>query len=59
MAGKLKITMIKSMNGRPEKHRKVLRSMGFRKMHQAVELPDNPATRGMIAKVAHMVKVEE
>jgi len=59
MAGKLKITMIKSMNGRPEKHRKVLRSMGFRKMHQAVELPDNPATRGMITKVAHMVKVEE
>lgn len=59
MAGKLKITMIKSMNGRPEKHRRVLRSMGFRKMHQAVELPDNPATRGMIAKVAHMVKVEE
>jgi len=59
MAGKLKITMVKSMNGRPEKHRRVLRGMGIRKMHQAVELPDNPATRGMIAKVAHMVKVEE
>ncbi len=59
MAGKLRITMIRSMNGRPEKHRKVLRGMGFTKMHQAVELPDNPATRGMIAKVSHMVKVEE
>ncbi len=59
MAGTLKITMIKSMNGRPEKHRKVLRSMGLAKMHRQVELPDNPATRGMIAKVSHMVKVEE
>jgi len=59
MAGKLKISMIKSMNGRPEKHRKVLRSMGLEKMHRVVELPDNPATRGMIAKVSHMVKVEE
>jgi len=59
MAGNLKITMIKSMNGRPEKHRKVLRSMGFGKLNSTVELPDNPATRGMIAKVIHMVKVEE
>ena len=59
MAGTLKITMIKSMNGRPEKHRKVLRSMGLAKMHRQVELQDNPDTRGMIAKVSHMVKVEE
>ena len=59
MAGKLKITMVKSMNGRPEKHRKVLRSMGFGKLNRNVELSDNPATRGMIAKVSHMVKVEE
>ncbi|MFO7838122.1 MAG: 50S ribosomal protein L30 [Desulfosalsimonadaceae bacterium] len=59
MADKLRITMIKSMNGRPEKQRKVLRSMGLGRMHQTVELPDNPATRGMIAKVNHMVKVEE
>jgi large subunit ribosomal protein L30 len=59
MAGKLKVTMIRSMNGRPEKHRKILRGMGLRKMHRTVELPDNPATRGMIAKVSHMVKVEE
>jgi large subunit ribosomal protein L30 len=59
MAGKLKVTMIRSMNGRPEKHREILRGMGLRKMHRTVELPDNPAMRGMIAKVAHMVKVEE
>ncbi len=59
MAGKLKVTMIRSMNGRPEKHRKVLRGMGFSKLNQTVELPDNPATRGMIGKVCHMVKVEE
>ncbi|HMA67071.1 MAG TPA: 50S ribosomal protein L30 [Desulfosalsimonadaceae bacterium] len=59
MADTVKVTMIKSMNGRPEKQRRVLRSMGFGRMHQTVELPDNPATRGMIAKVTHMVKVEE
>ncbi|MFP4531266.1 MAG: 50S ribosomal protein L30 [Desulfobacterales bacterium] len=51
--------MIRSMNGRPEKHRKILRSMGFGKLNRTVELPDNPATRGMIEKVPHMVKVEE
>ncbi len=38
MASKLKITLVKSMIGRPEKHRKVLRGMGLTKMHKTVEL---------------------
>ena len=59
MAEMLKITLVKSMNGRPEKHRKVLRGMGLTKMHRTVELEDTPSIRGMINKVSHLVKVEE
>jgi large subunit ribosomal protein L30 len=59
MAGTLKITLIKSMIGRPEKHRQVLRGMGLTRMHKTVELQDTPATRGMIHKVSHLVKAEE
>jgi large subunit ribosomal protein L30 len=59
MAGKLKITLISSMIGRPEKHRKVLRGMGLTKRNKSVKLVDTPATRGMIRKVSHLVKAEE
>ena len=59
MAGQLKITLVKSMIGRPEKHRRVLRGMGLRKINRSVELPDTPSTRGMIMAVRHLVKVEE
>jgi large subunit ribosomal protein L30 len=46
------------MIGRPEKQRAVLRGMGLTKMQKAVSLPDTPHTRGMINKVAHLVRVE-
>jgi large subunit ribosomal protein L30 len=59
MAGIVKITLIKSMIGRPEKHRQVLRGMGLTRLNQTVELTDTPAIRGMIRKVCHMVKAEE
>jgi len=55
----LKITLVKSMIGRPEKHRKVLRGMGLRKLNRSVELQDTPPIRGMINTVVHLVKVEE
>ncbi|PIP42499.1 MAG: 50S ribosomal protein L30 [Desulfobacterales bacterium CG23_combo_of_CG06-09_8_20_14_all_51_8] len=58
MPGMIKITLIRSMNGKPEKHRKVLRGMGLTKMNRTVELEDTPSIRGMINKVTHMVKVE-
>ena len=58
MPGTIKITLVKSMNGKPEKHRKVLRGMGLTKMNKTVELEDTPAIRGMINKVNHMVRVE-
>jgi len=59
VAGKLKITLVKSFAGRPEKHRKILRSMGLRKVGRTVEHPDRPEHRGMIAKISHLVEVEE
>jgi large subunit ribosomal protein L30 len=59
MAGILKITLIKSMIGKPEKQRQVLRGMGLTRLNKTVELADTPATRGMIRHVCHLVKAEE
>ncbi len=59
MAGMLKVTLIKSMIGRPEKHRKVLRGMGLTKLNRTVSLKDTPSIRGMVNTVSHLVMVEE
>ena len=59
MAGTLKVTLIKSMIGRPENHRRVLRGMGLTKINRTVELENTPAIRGMINSVSHLVKAEE
>jgi large subunit ribosomal protein L30 len=59
MAGKLKVTLVRSMIGRPEKHRQVLHGMGLNRLNKSVELQDTPAIRGMIQKVCHLVKAEE
>ena len=59
MSGMLRITLVKRMIGRPEKHRKVLRGMGLNKMNRTVELEDTPAVRGMVQKVSHLVTAEE
>jgi large subunit ribosomal protein L30 len=59
MAGVLKITLIKSMAGKPEKQRRVLRGMGLKKTNSTVELADTPSIRGMVGKVSHLVKMEE
>ncbi|MBN1931153.1 MAG: 50S ribosomal protein L30 [Desulfobacterales bacterium] len=59
MSGLLKITLIKSMIGKPEKQRNILRGMGLKKLNKSVELQDTPFVRGMINKVSHLVKAEE
>ncbi|MBW1858718.1 MAG: 50S ribosomal protein L30 [Deltaproteobacteria bacterium] len=59
MSKTLKITLKKSMIGRPEKHRRVLRSMGLKKPNKTVVLNDTVTVRGMIRKVSHMLEVEE
>lgn len=59
MADRLKITLVKSTIGAIPKHRKTVEAMGLRKLGKTVELPDNPAIRGMVNQVKHLVKVEE
>ncbi len=56
---KLKITLVKSPIGAVPKNKKTVEALGLTKLNKTVELPDNAATRGMIRKVAHLVKVEE
>jgi large subunit ribosomal protein L30 len=56
---RLKITQIRSGIGRPAKHRATLRALGLRKHQQTVVQEDNPAIRGMIFQVRHLVRVEE
>ncbi len=58
MAKQLKITQIKSGIGYRQRTKDTLRALGFRRMHQTVEQPDNPAIRGMIKAVRHLVKVD-
>ena len=59
MAGKLVITQVRSTIGRKQNQRDTLKSLGLRKIHQAVERDDTPQIRGMIHTVRHLVTVEE
>ena len=56
---RLKITLVKSPIGAVPKNRKTVEAMGLRKIGKTVEMPDNGATRGMIQRIRHLVKVEE
>jgi large subunit ribosomal protein L30 len=56
---KLQITLVRSLIGRNEKQRSTVRTLGLRKLHQTVVHEDNPAIRGMINHVSHLVKVQE
>ncbi|MBR2736507.1 MAG: 50S ribosomal protein L30, partial [Firmicutes bacterium] len=53
------ITLKKSTIGASPKQRKVVEALGLRKTNSSVERIDNPQTRGAIAKVEHLLKVEE
>ena len=55
----LKITQVKSRIGYKKKAKATLDAMGLKKMNQTVELPDNPAIRGMIKKIEYLIKVED
>ncbi len=54
---KLKITLVKSPISARADHQATVRGLGLKKMHQTRELEDTPAVRGMITKVAHLVRV--
>jgi large subunit ribosomal protein L30 len=58
-ANRVKIRWVKSQIGYDRRQRATLRGLGFRRLHQTVEVEDTPAVRGMIDKVIHLVVVEE
>jgi large subunit ribosomal protein L30 len=58
-AKQIKVTQIKSKNGRLAAHKACLTGLGIRRMHQTVVVIDTPENRGMISKVSYMLKVEE
>jgi large subunit ribosomal protein L30 len=55
----LKVTQVKSSIGTKPKHRGTLRALGLRGIGQTNTLPDRPEIRGMIAKVPHLIRVED
>lgn len=55
----LKVTLVKSAIGYRQRQKDTLRALGLRRLHQTVEVADNPAARGMIAAVSHLVEFEE
>jgi large subunit ribosomal protein L30 len=56
---KLRVTYVKSAIGYSERHKATIRTLGFRKLNQTVVHDDTPVVRGMLAKVNHLVRVEE
>ena len=55
----LKITLVKSGIARPGKHKVVLTGLGLNKLNKSVVRQDTPQIRGMIAKISHLIRVEE
>lgn len=59
MAKQIKVTLVKSPIGSPEKHRTCVKCLGLRRMHHSVVREDNPTVRGLINKIYYMLKIEE
>ena len=55
----VRVTWIKSSIGYPKDQRATIVALGLHRLHETVEKPDNPSTRGQIFKVKHLVRVEE
>ncbi len=55
----VKVTLVKSTIACPPDQRKVVESLGLKKIRQCKQLPDNACVRGMVAKVSHLVSIEE
>ncbi len=56
---RVRVTLIRSPLGYSVRHKATVRALGLRKLHQVVELADTSSLRGMLAKVAHLVTIEE
>ena len=59
MSKTIKVTQVKSINGRLKAHKACVAGLGLRRMNHTVEVIDTPENRGMINKVSYLLKVEE
>ena len=55
--GKLHLKWVRSAICTPVKHKLVVKGLGFTRLNQVIERPDNPAIRGMVAKIPHLVEI--
>jgi large subunit ribosomal protein L30 len=55
----VKVTLVKSLNGRHDKHIATAHSLGLRRINSTTEQPDNEATRGKLAQIRYLVRVDE
>lgn len=55
----LRITLVKSLNGRLKSHKDCVRGLGLRRMHHSVERAATPENMGMVNKVRYLLNVEE
>jgi large subunit ribosomal protein L30 len=55
----IRIKLVASPSGCPEKHKAIVRSLGLKKMNRVVERPDTPEFRGMVKKVPHLLILDE
>ena len=55
----IKVTLVKSPIGYPEPQKATVKALGLRHLHHTVEHEDTPALRGMLAKVIHLIRIEE
>jgi large subunit ribosomal protein L30 len=56
-SGKIHLKWVRSAICTPVKHKRVVRGLGFTRLYQVIERPDNAAIRGMVAKVPHLVEI--
>jgi large subunit ribosomal protein L30 len=56
---KIRITQVKSRNGKPERQKRTLDALGIHKLNHSVELEATPPILGMVKKISHLVKVEK
>jgi large subunit ribosomal protein L30 len=56
-SGTIQLKWVRSAICTPEKHKKVVKGLGFTRLHQVIERPDTAAIRGMVAKVPHLVEI--
>jgi len=55
--GKIHLKWVRSAICSPVKHKLVVKGLGFTRLNQVIERPDNPAIRGMVAKIPHLVEI--